>query len=382
MTAERRLLLASTHHWHSALQVGSHHIARHFVEAGWRVGLVSAPLTPLHLLKLSSPDVSGRFAAWRSRRESEGVVDLSPLTVLPVVGPGLRSERVLRAWPRATIPPLVRAVKRAGLLEPDLMLADSPLHASLVDLVRPRRLVYRIPDYTPGFPGLTAAYEALERELVRRADFVICAAPELEAYAADLGARRTVVVENGVDLSHMGNPAPEPAEYSRISRPRVVYVGALREWFDYALVAELCRRMPDVQFVVIGPDRRATFLPTANLHVLGERLRADVPGFLQHADVGLIPFDRARHPALVDGVNPLKLYEYCAAGLPVVSVRWPMLERIASPALLAEGPDMFDACLRKAILDREYLGALGREFAVGAAWSERLRAMDAAVDDL
>ena len=373
------MIVATTHHWRSALQVGAHHLARHFARSGWRVGLVSAPLTPPHLLKLAAPDVSARFAALRSRGEYDGVVDLQPFTPLPLIGPGLKSERLLRAWPRLTTPSLLRDIRRFGLMGPDVMLADSPLHASLVDLVRPGRLVYRIPDYTPGFSGLPAAHEVLERELVRRADLVVCAAPELEAYAAELGAARTVVVENGVDVAHMSGPMPPPPEYASIPGPRAIYVGALREWFDYALVDELCRRLPDVQVVIIGPERKAAFAPATNLHIFGERSRDLVPAYLQHADVGLIPFDRRNHGALVDGVNPLKLYEYCAAGLPVVASRWPMLERIASPALLADGPDEFIASVRAAIDDREALGDQGRVFAAGAAWDERVRTLDEAL---
>ena len=66
-----------------------------------------------------------------------------------------------------------------------------------------------------------------------------------------------------------------------------------------------------------------------------------LPGYLQYAAVGLIPFDIRNHRELVRGVNPLKLYEYAAAGLPVVSVAWPELEKLNAPITLAEEQEDF-----------------------------------------
>jgi glycosyltransferase involved in cell wall biosynthesis len=375
------LLIATTHHWGSALQVGAHHIARHYARSGWRVGMISAPLTPPHLLKLSAPDVAERFTAWRSRGEHDGVVDLPPFTVLPVIGPGLRSTRLMRAWPRWTMPAMVRELHRFDLMRPDLLMADSPLHVSLIEMLNPGALVYRIPDYTPGFAGLPRSFERLEKEMVSRAALVVCAAPELRDYADQLGAARTVVVENGVDVDLMGRPLPPPPEYLNIPRPRAVYVGALREWFDYRLVRELSEAIPEMQFVIIGPTRKAALSPSPNVHLLGERRREKVPAYLQHADVGIIPFDRKNHAALVDGVNPLKLYEYCAAGLPVVATRWPLLERVGSPALLADDPAGFVTALRRARDDAD-LGETGRCFARSHSWDERLAPLDDALVDL
>ena len=375
-------MVATTHHWRSALQVGSHHIARSFLGSGWAVGMVSAPLTPLHHLRRSAPDVADRFAARQAGPGIDGVHNIVPYTALPLIGPGFRSRWMLRSWPRQTVPSLARTLRRAGLFAPDLLLADSPMHSGLADIIEPRCLVFRIPDYTPGFRGVSTAWTALEEDMVRRADLVVCAARELESYASRLGARSTILVENGVDVAHISTPAQPPPEYGSIPSPRAIYVGALREWFDYALVNDLCACLPHVQFVIIGPERKASFAQAPNLHILGQRSRDVVPAYLQHADLGLIPFDRANHRTLVDGVNPLKLYEYCAAGLPVVSVRWPMLERIDSPALLAEGSGEFAEAVREALARREELAAQGRAFADSSSWDSRLQPLREALSCL
>ena len=98
---------------------------------------------------------------------------------------------------------------------------------------------------------------------------------------------------------------------------------------------------------------------------------AQVPAYLQHADVGIIPFDVARHPELVNGIHPLKLYQYLACGLPVVATAWQELESLNSPAHLSHTPDQFVASLQQALEEKG--GAAERiEYASQADWDRRL----------
>jgi glycosyltransferase involved in cell wall biosynthesis len=87
----------------------------------------------------------------------------------------------------------------------------------------------------------------------------------------------------------------------------------------------------------------------SNVHYLGPVGRDDLPAYLQHSDVGIIPFDVANHRALIDGVNPIKLYEYLAAGLPVVASRWAEIEALGAPVALADTRSDWLAHLRNAV---------------------------------
>jgi len=98
----------------------------------------------------------------------------------------------------------------------------------------------------------------------------------------------------------------------------------------------------------------------------GARPWSAIPAYLQHATVGMIPFDVASHPELIHHVNPLKLYEYMASGLPVVSMKWEELIRLKTPALLASSKEEFIALLKKAQPSDEY-----QRFAKKYDWSLR-----------
>ncbi|MHB1377732.1 MAG: glycosyltransferase, partial [Candidatus Humimicrobiaceae bacterium] len=81
----------------------------------------------------------------------------------------------------------------------------------------------------------------------------------------------------------------------------------------------------------------------------------------------IITFD-VNHP-VVDTVNPIKLYEYMACGLPVVSTSWKELELINSPAFLAKSTEEFSESLYGALesgKDKKYL-----DFAKENSWDKR-----------
>lgn len=257
-------------------------------------------------------------------------------------------------------------------MEPDLLFLDTPVYRFALDALRPRRTLFRLADYTPGF-GHTHAFIDVEREVVSRADLVMVSALPLIDYARSLGATRVMYVANGVDYRAFSAPVPPHPALEAIRRPRAIYVGTMREWFDFGLIERLVTTHPSLSVVLVGPDdaarRRLSSAP--NLHILGARDHEEVPSLLQSCDVGLIPFDVANHGDLVETVDPLKLHEYLAAGLPVVATAWSTLESLGSPALLAHDDGEFLRLVDDAIARRAELGMLGPPFAATADWAHR-----------
>jgi glycosyltransferase involved in cell wall biosynthesis len=179
---------------------------------------------------------------------------------------------------------------------------------------------------------------------------------------------------NGVNFSHFARPdVPVPPEYASIRRPIAVYAGYMDAWFDYALLNRAVAALPDVSFVLIGgtPHAHARFASAPNLHLLGPRPFSRLPEYLRAADVGLIPFDVQNHPTLVHSIHPLKLYEYLAAGLPVVATRWRELERLQSPATLCESPGQFVSAIKSCVTCTPQ-PELYRTYAEQADWKHRV----------
>ena len=121
------------------------------------------------------------------------------------------------------------------------------------------------------------------------------------------------------------------------------YIGAIAEWFDYELIMEAAQALPKVSFVLIGPDKMAKerLKSLNNIYLLGRKNYQDIPAYLHNADLGIIPFDVKKYPDLVNSINPLKLYEYMACGLPTVATEWAELKQLNSPAILSKDDSEF-----------------------------------------
>jgi glycosyltransferase involved in cell wall biosynthesis len=315
---------------------------------------LSNPITPLHVLNWRNEDTRIRMAqaARGIAPECDGLRTMLPVTLLPLAaGMGAHSRWVLERWPAFTVPNLASALRRAGFDEPDLLVIDGCIGAPLLEIVRPRRSVLRLTDRFGGFASTTPAMTVTMESLARTVDLVVYTAEDLAADVKALRPRRGLHLANGVDVAHFEEIRPAPAAYASIPEPRAVYVGLMAEWFDFELIAAAARQRPHISFVMIGPpDRARQRLPgLPNLHVIGSVPWSDLPPYLQHASVGLIPFDTRNHRDLVNGVNPLKLYEYAACGIPIVSVAWPELRKLDAPAELVEEPDEFVHTLDRAL---------------------------------
>lgn len=374
----KRVLMATVNQWHSPFQVGSHHLARGFAEAGWEVGFVSEPISPWHLLGGNAEELTERYHLYRSggaQVESARIWAYVPGALFtPHNKPVLNQPRIAEHWSRLTMPSLVGRLQRQGFGEVDVLYCDSVVHQGWLKDIRAGKSVYRIADALSGFRKTTPAILQLERMLAPSVDLVVYTARNLEAYVKALRPTSMAYLPNAVNYGHFSAAARQcPQDYAGMSRPIAVYVGAMDVWFDYRLMDEVMDRLPHVSFVLIGPDElaRQRLRPRSNLHLLGRRAYADVPAYLQHANVGLIPFDVVNHAGLVNSIHPLKLYEYAACGLPIVATEWEELTQLQSPARLCRGTASFVRAIEQALASPPVPAAL-QAYAAEHDWRARV----------
>lgn len=386
MNKPKKILMACCNFWHTPFQVGSHQLARGFIKAGWQVGFVSDPVSPLHLLGSRDPAIRERLALHRSK--GEWLEDGRLWTYVPGAlftphnKPLLRSPWAHRNWQRFTLPGLAGHIRRNGFGEVDLLYVDSVFLSYLRNSISHRHSVFRVADLLSGFDRTTPVMEQMERELASSVDMVIYSATNLAGHVNAMSPRRTMHLPNGVNYAHFQRPpGPEPAELAAIPRPRAIYVGAIYEWFDFDLMNRAAAALPDVSFVMIGNTEtaRRRLEPRPNLHLLGPRPYAQLPDYLYRCDMGIIPFNATGYRELIENVNPLKLLEYMACGLPVVSIRWKELERLASPAVLCDSPEEFVGAIGKLAADGAPADSAPAEklkaYARGHDWQSRVEAL-------
>jgi glycosyltransferase involved in cell wall biosynthesis len=376
--ASKKIVMGCGHYWGSPFRIGTHHLAKGFVSKGWEVAFISSPISPLHAFSSNREELNDRLAIYRGggTRFLDGMLwAYVPGAVLtPTNKPVLRSGWVCNNWHLLTVPPLGRQLAKNGFGDVDVVYFDNPSPSGLLDVVRHRRSVYRIADKMGGFKHFPKPLLKMEKELAGRVDLVVYSAGTLAPHIESLGPKNSMLLPNGVDFGHFnGGSRSLPQEYAGLKGPIAVYVGAMEEWFDFDLVSKTAADMPGVEFVLIGPDRlaRERLSRAPNIHLLGPRPFSRLPEYLYNAAVGLIPFDAEGHAELVNTVNPLKLYEYMACGLPVVSAEWRELKEQKSPALLYSRRADFRGMIAMAIDAGQDRGALV-EFARQADWGSRV----------
>lgn len=344
----KKILMACSNYWTSPFQVGSHHLARGFIDLGWDVAFISDPISPLHVIGGITSELKERALIYKSG----GVSDLNGhiwayvpgAIVTPHNKPLLRTDLVQKYWYRMTWPNVIKKIKQMGFEKVDIIYFDSVTQAFWLNILSHKHSIYRIADNNRGFVKSTQAMAKIEKWLGQHVDVVAYTALGLQEYVEAIEPRKMLYLPNGVNFAHFAyGDYAFPKEYKTISKPIAVYVGAMDVWFDYDLVNTVAEQLPDVSFVFIGPDKMAkTFLkPLRNIYLLGKRPYKELPAYLRYANIGIIPFNVKNYPQLVNNINPLKLYEYMAAGLPVVSAKWKELERNKTPAYLYENTEEF-----------------------------------------
>lgn len=351
-----RALIVTSEFYGAANRIGSHHLAAKFATKGIEVFVISFPVSPLYALRPQATHYKNRTRYSTGFQQAEdGVNVYVPKTLVPPLPALVRFlPSILNEWHRLTSPRISDVIARDIGDSVDLVLSDSLFFPFLKQQLACNKLVFRIPDNFQGFWGRNATLSAAEWLQTNDADLIVTSSQLLRKELLEARGIHARFLPNGVDLQKFSAKLQRPAEYSRKGRPRALYIGALYKGrFDAKFLLDVAELRPEWDFFVIGGTASSRQSPRQhNLYFLGERSPPESVAFMQHAHVGIIPFGPPTGP-LVRYVHPIKLYEYLAAGIPVVATRWEELELIRAPIMLADSPDefasMLDQCLSEEI---------------------------------
>jgi glycosyltransferase involved in cell wall biosynthesis len=214
-------------------------------------------------------------------------------------------------------------MERTGIHQPIFWVGSPSL--AVVEVLKffaPQMIVYDCLDNFPLFHKSPMHIVDAEQKIASQAYVVFATAAELYE-RMKLINQNTVLLPNAADYDHFAAAAtqhlPPPPDLRDLTHPILGYIGEIASWFNTDLVFSIATQHPEWNIVLIGLVHLADFerirhLP--NVHYLGPKPYTDLPAYLNHFDVCLLPF---RVNALTSAVNPVKLFEYLAAGKPVVS---------------------------------------------------------------
>jgi GT2 family glycosyltransferase/glycosyltransferase involved in cell wall biosynthesis len=272
----------------------------------------------------------------------------------------------------------------AGGLASALVIVQLPFWTALAEELRKRfgwPVVYDCMDDHSGFSTNSETMLRAEERTIAAADLVVATSDVLYA-KVEKNARRTMMIRSACDYDHFAATPPRPQRNAQVI---VGYYGAIADWFDGDLAADLALLRPDWKFELIGSTftgdvARLEKLP--NVTLLGEKPYRELPQLVAGWDCFIIPFKRI---PLTEATNPSKAYEMLATGKPVVAVNLPELRPMARDGLLSLADDargFADAIDRDLAEADDGRRKRRRAFAAKNTWNDRCDAFDAAVRDL
>ena len=349
-----RLLLVSPSDVLGSPNARTHHVARHLAARFREISVISRALVAQRmdwsaLFRVRTVLRKEGTISWISVNPWGHVRDGLGMHLLGLANPfstprgGIRRllRRILNPLGAllefAVLPSLAVAYARRVGGQVDLVIAEGPweglMGLLLRRLGRAAAVVYDDMDYAPGFLPINGLRRrliaSLEAVAIRRADAVICVGERLARLRAAQGVRRVHVLPNGVDLERF-RAAAEMRQAASPRPPTLIYTGYLGAWAGVDLVLEAAalavRRLPDLRLILLGHGSPLELgalrdgIARRNLEraveFRGQVPYSELPRHLGEADVGLAmsrPLDVRRY------AFPLKVVEYMAAGLPVLT---------------------------------------------------------------
>jgi len=377
--------------WGSVFPISTRMIAGEFANNGWNVIWITAPLMPWHF-RAKGPvrhQLLEQNRCGGMKYQNGRVFSYTPRVWLPFSRhwPLDRPFLCRNMW-KFCVPSIKEVLRRSGMPRPDV------LWLSLISAMGLRRMFPRIPaihhvtDYYQEYATTPATCHAIEKENYDDADHIVVTAPSLKDSLInefEVPEDKITFISHGIYMERFERARNLPDPLGDIPGPRIVMLGNLGK-LNFEVAVYLLENMQEASFLAIGPETPEIMQLSrkyANLRPLGAVMPEEVPSYLVNCDVGLVLFSRDMS-GVVQHINPMKMYEYAAAGLPVVSTPMPVYNSLDAPVFVAESPErtleaVYEALERKAELRKTMI-----EFALNNVWNmrykEALKVVDRVMD--
>jgi teichuronic acid biosynthesis glycosyltransferase TuaH len=386
MSRERCYVVYAPTAWDGQRQL-VHNLAEGLAVAH-RVLYIDPPMSPLSPVRYGF-----RASTWprlqsalRRRVRTSGRLQVfSPLVLPPVQHPRMRrlSLPMLRAQ-------IARAVAHVGFDSP-IVIATWGM-PELVGVAGESLRVAMIADHPSAGAALigrsSAELEAEAAALCESSGLVcVTSASIVELLAQDGWHSEFIPAGFPADLAEAFDNAAEPAAYASLPRPLLGYTGGIDDRLDYDLILALADHYSHGSLVFVGAvsprlsaAARTALAARANIHLLGLRPRRELPGYIRHLDVALLPY---KDSLFTRYQSPMKFWEYLYAGPPIVGAGSAELRRYQSPLVnYADSSAAALAMVKQALADPTGGRAERRSFALANTWEDRATQLDALVTKL
>lgn len=272
----------------------------------------------------STKDISRIYKKLKSFTEPMREVEPNIFVMNPLAIPAYGSKTVVALNQKFLRRQVKSAMKKLGMKNVINMVFNPAAGMIAGHLGETEQIYYCVDEYT-AFTGVSAGLKEIEEDLFRKSDLVVVSAETLLESKKKFN-EKTFLIRHGVDFNHFRKALDDatkiPDEIKDLPRPVIGFHGLLADWVDFELIKKIAEHFKNGSVVLIGKitfdgEQKVRILDgISNIHFLGRKPYEELPRFCKGFDVALNPFVMNE---LTRNVNPLKVREYLAAGLQVVS---------------------------------------------------------------
>lgn len=250
-----------------------------------------------------------------------GALFCRPFTWVPFMKKGFFSKSFFASLTYRLISPYYKSVMRS--FQPDIIWTVPPGSSSLKNIYPKAKLVMQVVDYYPAFLG--DKIKQVEKKDYEAADHIFTIGNSMTKYLVEelkISQSKITTLGQGVDFERYQKKHEKPAEIQKLKGDIFIYVGLLskldQEYISF-IVSVLNEQ--NASLLCIGPeapDWLLKFDTNERVIITNSKPSDEIPSYLKHADYGLMLYNQNKQD-IYKGQHPLKLYEYAACGLKIIS---------------------------------------------------------------
>jgi len=300
----------------------------------------------------------------------------TPLIINPKVLPFHHWKLVRQINKQLLLKDINKAIAQQGF-DRIILWLSLPTAVDMVGSLNEQASVYYCGDDFAGLDGVDhAMVTPLEQELAKKVDLILVVSKNL---ARKFTNPNTIILPHGVDYPLFSTPAERPDDLPG-SGPIAGFYGSISPWLDTDLLARSAIALPSWQFVFIGDIKTdvTSLQALPNVHFLGPRPHHQLPAYVQHWNVALLPF---RHNKQIEACNPLKLREYLASGTPIAATSFPAVREYDNLVAIQSPKEPFSRVILRAD-GQQPAKNLRQETVATESWQHRSAELEALINHL
>lgn len=312
--------------------------------------------------------------------ELENFHSVTPKWVLPInwINKPQRYDSFNRINRARVLSSVRKLIDKMAISKAVFMNVYNPFYLpSLKELPQIALSIYYTVDTMSASPYIAKHGVRLEQEALKQSDFGLATSKKLQQDSKQYKQVHYLPNAANIELFSTAASYEKPKEYKDLEGEIIVYTGNLMVREDYPMLKKLAEQYPERHLLLVGPINTNEHVKIGldklpNVHFTGGKALEELPGYLAHAHCAIIPFIPNE---LTAGIYPLKINEYLATGIPVVSTKFSEdIKGFKPVCYLAENHEEFIEMVDKAIKGNSEEKAQARkDFAKDNNWTNRAK---------